>query len=362
MKLPSNLHIPKRNVGFSEANDSENIQIKRSTAAFQRLQRQHDRKQLSTSVTRIPENHKTLPSGSGLNELSSDDFSVFNLKYDCSKASHYFTGLSLEGSKGSYKKVLEYSGRSVDPNLMKKGDFLLSIDGNDVRNMSMCGLSAFLKKTVERKSANMRNPLQKSKSISMKKRYVSMTFRRMTLDIGKTRAIELTTKPTQKAVRVDNINVLEKTKKTERLSSSPPVHAQEPFPEKEPTQVRQSRSRLASDSHDDTIDDSNSKSPETPEVKRQRVSPCESSVDDDIVSSDTDSVENTAFDQQVRLIKRMSAGSKIFVNTHPAEVLKIDINALSIQVKWESGMKSWIEIDHEKMSLQDDILQTSRRR
>ena len=329
---------------------------------FQRLQRQHDREQPSTSVTRIPENHKTLPSGSALNELSSDDFSVFNLKYDCSKASHYFTGLSLEGNKGSYKEVLEYSGRSDDPNLMKKGDFLLSIDGNDVRNMSMCGLSAFLRKTIERKSAIMRNSVNKSKSISMKKRYVSMTFRRITLDIGKTRVIELTTKPSQKGAQVDNTNVFEKTKKTERSSSSPPVHPQEPFPGKETTQVKQSRSRLASDSHDDTIDGNNSKSPEIPEVKRQRVSPCESSVDDDIVSSDNDSVENTGFDQQVRLIKRMSVGCKIFVNTHPAEVLKIDIGALSIQVKWDGGMKTWIEIDHEKMSLQDDILLTSRRR
>ena len=121
--------------------------MKQSTAAFQRLQRQHDREQPSTSVTRIPENHKTLSSGSGQNELSSNDFSVFNVKYDCSKASHHFTGLSLEGNKGSYKEVLEYSGRSTDPSLMKTGDFLLSIDGNDVKNMSMCGLAAFLKKS-----------------------------------------------------------------------------------------------------------------------------------------------------------------------------------------------------------------------
>ena len=333
--------------------------MKQSTAAFQRLQRQHDREQPSTSVTRIPENHKTLSSGSGQNELSSNDFSVFNVKYDCSKASHHFTGLSLEGNKGSYKEVLEYSGRSTDPSLMKAGDFLLSIDGNDVKNMSMCGLAAFLKKRIERKSSHMRNPELKSKSISMKKRYVSMTFRRMTLDVGKVRAVELTVKPIQKTARADTVITLEKIKKVERVLTSSPVHIQA---ETESALVRQPKSKYTPDTQSDATDDHKSKAVETPKLKRQRTSPCESSVDDDIVSSDNGTIENTDFDQQVRLIKRMSVGSQIFVNSHPAEIIQINLEALSIHVKWESGTKSWLEIDNQKMSLMDDILLTSRRR
>ena len=357
--MPSNLHIPKKSVGFPSSGDGEKTQMKQSTAAFQRLQRQHDREQPSTSVTRIPENHKTLSSGSGQNELSSNDFSVFNVKYDCSKASHHFTGLSLEGNKGSYKEVLEYSGRSTDPRLMKTGDFLLSIDGNDVKDMSMCGLAAFLKNRIERKSSHMRNPALKSKSISMKKRYVSMTFRRMTLDVGKVRAVELTVKPIQKTARIDAVITQEKVKKCDRVLSSSPVHIQA---ETECAQTRQPKNKYTSDTQSNVIDDHESKGGESPKLKRRRTSPYESSVDDDIVSSDNGSIENTDFDQQVRLIKRMSVGSQIFVSSHPAEILQINLEALSIQVKWESGVKTWIEIDNQKMSLMDDILLTSRRR
>ena len=161
-----------RNVGFSDIGGESSIQKRGSLAAFERLEQQSLKEKPSTSLLKITEE-----------ELSTSDFIIFDVKFDCSTASQAVTGIVLEGGKGTPKEVIEYHGRSEDLQLLKVGDVLLSIDGNDVKNMSMIGLSNFLQRRIEHKMLLCKG--YQPERISFGRRYVKLSFRRKSILLTK---------------------------------------------------------------------------------------------------------------------------------------------------------------------------------
>lgn len=299
---------------FSDSNGGTSTQKSGSAAAFERLEQQSLKEKPSTSLLKITEE-----------ELCTSDFIIFDVKFDCSTASQAVTGLIIEGAKGTTKEVLEYHGRSEDLQLLKVGDYLLSIDGNDVKDMSMIGLSNFLQRRIEHKMLLCKG--YQPERISFGRRYVKMSFRRKSILLTKHK----TSKP-----------IIDKSKKREL-------------------------DRMSLSVDEGTHSSSGAKRSKVPQTVNNYSSTRQinqNAPDDDFMGSSSPIIDNglSALDEEICLIKRMKVGCRIFLDDHPAEVLEIDVETLRINVRWASGQKGWISIDADRMLLQEDIVYRPRRR
>ena len=317
-----------KSVGFGGIDNSTNG----SRAAFERLERQSRKEKPSSSMIQTSD-----PS------LGDEDFTVvgsstFDVKFDCHIATHSFLGLKVEGSKGKYKQVLEYSGRSEDSDLIRVDDILLSVDGNDVKEMTMAGLLAFTKRRTDANILYCREAKVKESKTSFRRSYVSMTFRRMPSQ---------NIKGSKKIPRLD-------LKEDSENRSDPDTP---PGPVK-PKEVKRKRAEVSKGAaKTDTPPKEKEESVKNKRQKKEVV--VEEEVHDDAAEAAN---EQSKFDNDVIFLKRMAVGSRIFLDHHPAEVLEIDMDTTCLHVKWASGTKGWINVDRDRISLQDDLLSTSRRR
>jgi hypothetical protein len=316
-----------KSVGFGRTENSTNG----SRAAFERLERQSRKEKPSSSMI------QTSDPSLGDEDFTAVGSSTFDVKFDCHIATHPYVGIKLEGSKGKYKQVLEYSGRSEETDLIRVDDILLSVDGNDVKEMTMTGLVAFMKRRTEAKILFCREAKAKESKTSFRRGYVRMTFRRM---------------PSQN---------IKGSKKIPRLDLKDDENRSEPDTPPGPVRPKEAKRKRTETSKGSLKTNAPLKTKdELVKKKRQKK---EVIVEDETIDEvDEAADEQIKFDKDVIFLKRMSVGSRIFLDHHPAEVLEIDMDTTCLLVKWESGTKGWINVDRERISLQEDLLSSSRRR
>lgn len=329
-KLPPHfqgLHVPRKSVNFDVGGAAEKSE---GALAFERLELERTR----TSVTRVPENHQSLSS----DELNSDDFNVFEIKFDCSRAPSPFTGLTFKGPKGMYKEIVD-AGTPTQTESILVGDYLLSIDQNDVKEMTMCGLLAFLRRQIEEKGKYCMGAEAAGNPIPFKRRFIRLKLRRMTLSVAMNRMLNpIVSKSLKtKEAKLKKEEKLKKKRKASTLQS-----------EKEPTFGTTERKKYTK--RTPTKMPIATEDAEEAEFDERPGTPPDDYEDEDLI------------EMQVALLGRIHAGCKLFIDGHPAEALEIDQSALLIHVKWSSGANQWMSADPERVRLQEDYIATQRRR
>jgi hypothetical protein len=316
-----------KSVGFGRTENSTNG----SRAAFERLERQSRKEKPSSSII------QTSDPSPGDEDFTAVGSSTFDVKFDCHIATHPYVGIKLEGSKGKYKQVLEYSGRSEETDLIRVDDILLSVDGNDVKEMTMTGLVAFMKRRTDAKILLCREAKGKDLKTSFRRGYVRMTFRRM---------------PSQN---------IKGSKKVPRLDLKEDENRSEPDTPPGPVKPKEANRKRTEISKESSKTDAPMKDKD--ELMKKKRQKKEAMVEDKAADDVGEAAnEQSKFDDDVLFLKRMTVGSRIFLDHHPAEVLEIDMDTTCLHVKWASGTKGWINVDRDRISLQEDLLSSSRRR
>lgn len=323
-----------RSVGFGRMDNSTNG----SRAAFERLEKQSRKEKPSSSIIQTSD-----PS------LGDEDFTVvgsstFDVKFDCHIATHSYIGIKVEGSKGKYKQVLEYSGRSEETDLIRVDDILLLVDGNDVKEMTMTGLAAFMRRRIDAKILYCRESKAQEAKTSFDKGYVRMTFRRM---------------PSQNIKGSKKIPCLDLKEESDNRSEpdTPPGPAK-------PKEGKRKRAEFSKEApKTDPLPKNKAEPTKNKRQKKETVVEEEAVHEEEAADDlDEDADEQSKFDNDVLFLQRMTIGCRIFLDHHPAEVLEIDMDTTCLHVKWASGTKGWINVDRDRISLQDDLLSNSRRR
>lgn len=304
----------------------------KSALAFNKLT-QH-RKGVSITDTSLNQEAVTT-----IDKSIDNHFTVFDIKFDCSKAASTLIGFTFEGTKGLDKKVIEY-GKTGSNYLcpINVDDVLLSIDGNDVKEMSMKGMLGFLRTQAAKKIKYCTNALSTDENIPFKKKYLRLLFKRESITTN------------------DSFQVLNTQTEPHETSSK----VVEELDMRTDTQPKEKRRRDISLMKEDENVRANSTAKKAKYSKKiYEEQPEEAEFDATNISSDDEDAAEM-HEQQLILIKRIKPKCKIFFNMHPAEVVSLNADEFSLQVKWSTGDISWIHLDPDAIVLQEDLVTTTR--
>ena len=268
-------------------------------------------------------------------------FSIVDLKYDCCKATTTYLGLTFEGTKGSYKRVTEYIG--TNKSMLEVGDVLLSIDNNDVQQMSLCGMRSFLMRLLREKILYCENAILKEGKYTFKRRYLRLKFRRTSVNDAAAvpppminNSYEIPDQSTQNVTKLPGTSSSNKRKQ----------HS----PHKSETGSGESFEIIKKRKY--------SRQNAAPKMSEEEQKEAEF---DEAESCNDDDVEDAKIlERKLTLMNRIQPTCRIFWNEHPAEVLTINREQFALEVRWSSNKVNWIEIEPDRIQLQEDLVMSSR--
>lgn len=310
--------------------------VKESTGSL--LPKEHTEKKKDADINQVSHDVREYPTDKSQNGT----FTIIDMKYDCSKVTSIFLGLTFEGTKGSYKRMTECIGTSKD--MLDVDDVLLSIDNNDVQQMSLCGMRKFLMRLVSEKNLYCQNAMSNEGKITFKRRFLRLKFkRRISADDAAPETVPLAHK-------------LHETcdSSTQNVAAPPAV----------PTDKKRKQHLLPeSDSENDQSAEMVAKRKCTKRIAKPKahVEELEEAEFDEVESHHEDDIETAEeLEKKVALMNRIKPKCRIFWNEHPAEVIAVNRKELTLQVRWSSNKVDWICIERDRIQLQEDLVMSSR--